>query len=36
MAAYQPTLKRIGAIQTGSLDEFSRQLEALRKPHRGH
>ncbi len=34
-AAYQPTLKRIGAIQTGDLDEFSQQLDALRKPARG-
>ena len=32
--AYRPALKRIGAIQTANLDEFSRQLEALRKPGR--
>jgi DNA-binding transcriptional MerR regulator/methylmalonyl-CoA mutase cobalamin-binding subunit len=31
-AAYRPTLKRIGAIQTDGLDEFSKQLDALRKP----
>ena len=33
-AAYQPTLKHIGAIQTGDLDEFCLQLDALRKPAR--
>jgi DNA-binding transcriptional MerR regulator/methylmalonyl-CoA mutase cobalamin-binding subunit len=32
--AYRPALKRIGAIQTANLDEFSRQLEALLKPGR--
>jgi len=33
-AAYRDTLKRIGAIQTASLDEFCEQLDALRKPVR--
>jgi methylmalonyl-CoA mutase cobalamin-binding subunit len=33
-AAYQPTLMRIGAIQTADLDEFSLELDALRKPAR--
>ncbi len=31
-AAYRETLTRIGAIQTEDLDEFCRQLDALRKP----
>ncbi len=33
-AAYRETLTRIGAIQTGDLDEFCEQLDALRKPAR--
>ena len=33
-AAYRATLTRIGAIQTGDLDEFCAQLDALRKPAR--
>ena len=32
--AYSETLVRIGAIQTGNLDEFCEQLDALRKPIR--
>lgn len=33
-AAYGPTLTQIGAIQTVSLEEFSHELEMLRKPAR--
>ena len=33
-AAYGETLTRIGALQTGDLDEFCGQLDALRKPAR--
>jgi DNA-binding transcriptional MerR regulator/methylmalonyl-CoA mutase cobalamin-binding subunit len=33
-AAYRETLTRIGAIQTGDLDEFCAQLDTLRKPAR--
>jgi methylmalonyl-CoA mutase cobalamin-binding subunit len=33
-AAYRQTLTHIGAIQTQDLDEFCRQLDALRKPVR--
>jgi len=33
-AAYRETLTRIGAIQTVDLDDFCRQIDALRKPSR--